>query len=256
MDLTVYYRISDKGRPKTKLPNASKMACLRNCIAEFGASSVRVIADNCTEATVAEIRSLGLEVEETSLGNSGSFVHMADRIIRDRAADDLVYLLEDDYLHRPGSRKLLLEGLAIADYVTLYDHPDKYVPARDGGNPFNRPDLEPSRVYATGSVHWRTTNSTTMTFACRVRLLAEDYPIWKESCSGGTPNDFYAFLMLGGRAWRGMLYFLRKGERRRALRCVKHLPRGRARKIVSSVPAYSTHTEEKALAPCFDWSSL
>ena len=40
----------------------------------------------------------------------------------------ILFLLEDDFLHKPGSKKLLLEGLLNYNgYITLYDHPDKYL---------------------------------------------------------------------------------------------------------------------------------
>ena len=45
-------------------------------------------------------------------------------IIQSRNFDDdqIVYLLEDDYLHRPGWCDILLEGFTInSSYVTLYD---------------------------------------------------------------------------------------------------------------------------------------
>ena len=40
----------------------------------------------------------------------------------------IVYFLEDDYLHRAGWADILLEAFTLdqADYVTLFDHQDKY----------------------------------------------------------------------------------------------------------------------------------
>jgi hypothetical protein len=93
---------------------------------------------------------------------------MVESIIRDRSEDDSVYLLEDDYIHKPGSSLALSEGLLLADYVTLYDHPDKYRLAAESGNRFNHQKLHPTILYASPTSHWRETNSTTMTFACRV----------------------------------------------------------------------------------------
>jgi hypothetical protein len=102
MKLSVYYRISDKGNPKEKLSNGDRFSCLRNAVKEFGAESIHVICDNCSEQTLDFVRSFtehGITMEETSLGNSGSFIYMIDTIIKKLSPYDFVYLLEDDYLH-------------------------------------------------------------------------------------------------------------------------------------------------------------
>lgn len=255
MALKVYYRISDKGNPKEKLPHAGKADCLRDAMREFGAENLHVIADNCTPATIALLRESGLEFEETSLGNAGSFIHMVEAIVRRHPGGDAVYLLEDDYLHLPGSRQVLEEGLTIGDYVTLYDHPDKYLLEADGGNPFNAGALRPTRLYATAHSHWRETDSTTMTFACRVSTLAEDLPVWRRRTRSRNPDDFHAFMELTRGSLRELLSFAVRRRKRPVKILLKSFlaPRPR-RRLVSAVPARATHAEVRWLAPVVDWT--
>ena len=58
------------------------------------------------------------------------------------------YFVENDYLHHSNARNILLEGFTVgADYVSLYDHPDKYLNANEGGNPFIEDGGEVTKVY-------------------------------------------------------------------------------------------------------------
>ena len=128
MEFHVIYRISDKGHnaDKLKLPNATKTHCIQNAIEQFGRGRFHVIADNCSPELVSYIEAEGLDFEETHLGNSPAFKYAVNYAVRTYSPDDIVYLLEDDYLHLPDSMKLITEGLGIADYVTLYDHSNLY----------------------------------------------------------------------------------------------------------------------------------
>ena len=155
--LHVIYRISDKSFAKAKLPNAGKWECLANAVQEFGAENFHVIADNCTADTIDFLRGTGLSLETTANGNAGTCRYIFNEVINRYAPEDNLYLLEDDYLHLPGSRAALLEGLEIADYVTLYDHPDMYHPDGKGMNPFVHDDMPKCSIYRTASTHWRTT---------------------------------------------------------------------------------------------------
>ena len=252
--MKVFYRISDKGNPKEKLPNADKMSCLKNAIREFGAANIQVIADNCEPATVAFIREAGLACEETSLGNCGSFRYMAQRIFSTMGDYEAVYLLEDDYLHAEGASRILEEGLAIADYITLYDHPDKYRPASDGGNPLNFKDVHPAKLRVTKSSHWVEVNSTTMTFACRVGTLRKDYPVWLKNTQGRTPRDFRAFVELTQNNPSDALAFLLRNRKRYATTIMLNwLSRRPMRRLMSAIPARATHAELAWLAPVMDW---
>jgi hypothetical protein len=252
--MNVYYRISDKGNPKEKIPRGGKRECLENAIAEFGLKSIHVIADNCSGETVSFLRELGLSFEETSLGNSGSFIYLAEKIASIHQDRDKVYLLEDDYIHLGGSRALLDEGLEIADYVTLYDHPDKYKLETERGNPHNHGNLHPVRLFVTAHSHWRTTDSTTMTFACRAGVLRDDLPVWHRFTKSRNPDDFHGFMTLTNNSLSDALSFLFRRRKREFKIIFKNwLFRKHTRILVSAVPARSTHAELAWLAPVIDW---
>ena len=139
------------------------------------------------------------------------------------APDDIIYIVEDDFKHAPGWTNALREAFekTPADYVTLYDHPDKY------DDP-NYTDLK-SKVFVTPSAHWRTVPSTVNTIAFRFKTLVEDLDILVKWCSmGDFPYDHAKYIELG-----------EKG-----------------RMILSPMPGYSTHCEPEFLGPRVDWAAF
>ena len=256
--LHVIYRISDKGHPKPKLPNGGKGSCLENALKIFGAENFHVIADNCSEQTIDALQSTGLSLEMTANGNAGTCRYIFEEVINRYESEDKVYLLEDDYLHLPGSREAILEGLEIADYVTLYDHPDMYHPDGKGDNPFVHDDLPKSSIYLTPHSHWRSTVSTTMTFASKVKTLIEDREIWKQFCVGKVPSDFVAFVTLTGQDdLNEAKRFAKMGLGGMVTVVVNNfLSERKKRLLISPMPSFATHTEPNYLAPLIDWSEV
>jgi hypothetical protein len=197
----LFYRISDKSYVKPKMPGATKEVCLKNFLSCFAdliftedvmekgkTPPITIIADNCTRETFKMVNETGLPIEETQLGNAGSAFHAIELAVDNLDYDDIVYFSEDDYLHQGRAVKLIEEGLKMSDYVTLYDHPDKYTKAYGGG--------ESSRVLRTALGHWRYTISTCMTFGVKVKTLLEDIDIWKKWTSGDHPHDHEIFTEL------------------------------------------------------------
>lgn len=80
--------------------------------------------------------------------------------------NDIIYFLEDDYLHNHNWSTVLIEGISLVPegYVTLYDHGDKYPPYSN----------KKSNIVPTKSAHWRNVASTTNTYAMTVKTLLED----------------------------------------------------------------------------------
>lgn len=218
------YRISDFAQTnayKPKLAHATKRRCLEQFLDVFGKNGTIVVADSVTDETFEQLKEIMAEHKDQIVRTyykSGAYSFLASvKLALDSDLDDNtpVYLCEDDYLHLPTSKKLLLEGLSVADYCSLYDHPDKYLPGQ----------LKPSEVHLTASSHWRTTESTTMTFATRIRTLREDQDIYNLYCRTGYPFDHEMFLALG-----------EKG-----------------RTLMTSIPGASTHTELAWLSPLNEW---
>ncbi len=174
--MQIFYRISDNSYRKSKLPGTNKKICLDNFLSIF--QNPIIIADNCTSS---------LDFIKPShiihLGNAGSFKYALDLACQ-LDNNEVVYFVEDDYLHRDKSVQACLEGSELGEYFTLYDHPDKYV--------FG----EESKIIRTSLSHWRFTNSTCMTFGSKVKYLKRDYDIWKKYLNGEHPNDHGIFTEL------------------------------------------------------------
>jgi hypothetical protein len=198
----IYYRISDKSYEKPKLIGATKEVCLMNFVRAFhevifgnGIPSedhkppMTIIADRCERKTIKMLMDTGIPVIFSDLGNAGSLRRALEMAVKEQPEDQLVYFVEDDYLHLGSAPKLLQEGIKRSDYVSLYDHPDKYTRFYNLG--------EYSKVIKTPSSHWRFTISTTMTFATTVKTLKEDFETWMKYTDGPHPHDHHLFTHLG-----------------------------------------------------------
>ena len=86
---------------------------------------------------------------------AGSFSKTVDIAVGLDAPDDtIVYFLEDDYLHRPGWCDFTGAFKLPTNYVSLYDHLDKYI---DKGY-----DDLVSKVLVSKSVHWSSSFNATL----------------------------------------------------------------------------------------------
>ena len=154
-----------------------------------------------------------------------SFLNLLNYVVeQDYNVDDIIYFLEDDYLHKEGWIDVLLEGFDKigADYYTLYDHPDKYyLPMYENLT---------SKIIATPLSHWRTVPSTTNTYACTMGTLKKHINIHIKYCDlvEKWTKDHDKFTHL----WN-------EGSN-----------------LVSCIPAYSTHVEGNMLSPTINWSKI
>jgi hypothetical protein len=155
-----------------------------------------------------------------------SFLQTLD-IIQSRNFDDdtIVYLLEDDYLHRPGWSEVMLEGFDIkSHYLTLYDF-DFFIAKG-----------YLCEIFTTPSSHWRAVPATTNTFACRYKTLLEDLEVHqKHSINGVKEEEGFHFSKDYDKFWE-----LQKQERY----------------LISPMPGWSTHCDENHISPIIDWKKV
>lgn len=157
--------------------------------------------------------------------------------------DDIIYILENDYIHKKGWPKKVIElfnftgdkgyiedinnpykvsnenSMNTIDihnfYVGLYDHPDKY---------FHGYGDKKFELFVTNSQHWRETDSHCNSFLLSKKLFDNDFDIQST--------------MYGD--WEKWTW----------------LSKNRNRKFISPIPSLSTHGMWKFLAPTIDWDSI
>ncbi len=241
MNIKCYYRLCDKARMGF---GYNWKNCFENFIRNFEPESNELVVyiDNSESKTVDEAIGIcntnGFLYKITNYGNSMSFYKTAEDAL-ENSDNTIIYFVENDYLHRKGSKFALFEvfsTIAKNNYATLYDHPDKYYPYfwDTNSNQYrNFCELQEntnikSRIYYLQSGWWRTVPTTCMTFACTVETLKQDYEIVKkhtEKYGRDRPKDFDMFneLIAGGR------------------------------ELFSPMPSYSSHTS--LMATAVDWKN-
>jgi len=139
--MQLIYRISDSSYRKPKLIGATKEYCLNNFLSVFKENlfsedkpQILIVADNCGEKTKDIVCKTNLPIDFTNLGNAGSLIYSIKKSIEEFEDSEIIYFCEDDYLHLPISPQLIKEGMKRSDYVSLYDHPDKYTFQYNGEN--------------------------------------------------------------------------------------------------------------------------
>ncbi len=148
--------------------------------------------------------------------------------------DDIIYFVEDDYLHKLQWPEKMLEGFTIEDssYISLYDHNDKYYRRL---NPIIKStyqnmykDLK-SEITVTNTLHWRTVSSTTDTLAIKRKDLIRYREVF----------TYFSSIAMHSLDHERGLYLTSIGF-----------------KLWTCIPGYSTHMEPDYMSPTTDWSLI
>jgi hypothetical protein len=149
--------------------------------------------------------------------------------------DEIVLFAEDDYLWLRPAVSGICSALTTlpCDYVTGYDHPVRYQPDYPLGADW--PHWY-TTIHITEERHWRSQESTCMTFASCARTLKADIPYFERYHDNGkgTPDDRKLFRHLCG------LGDYAKQETPRRI-------------LMGPLPSLNTHLHLPWLAPLIDW---
>jgi hypothetical protein len=227
-----------KGRPLY----FSKMLCLRSMLRSISRMEDRPQITFVNDGPMPEDRlevmgRWGEVVSLPGLGNSPSYreaLKMATAV-----SEPLMYMAEDDYLYTEDAFPKMMrafEELPDVDYITLFDHLDRYRRRDDARRGY-------SRLLLAAGHHWRTIDSTCMTFGARVAALRSDAWIhWIGTTRRITtvPKDMPRDRTIW-RITQGQKGFLWKFPKRT---------------LIGPVPSLAAHMDPQAMAPNVDWEQV
>jgi len=165
-------------------------------------------------------------IEHTGGTDATSFTNLLNYVKELNLDDnDIVYFAEDDYLHIDDWPVIMQDAFDIpaVDYVTLYDHNDKY-----GLLPMY--DSLTSKIYCGKQSHWRIIPNTTNTYAMKYMTLMNSIDIHLK----------YS---------KEELVWTRDAEKFGDLSSRGYI-------LVSPMPGWSTHLENAYMSPLIDWEEL
>ena len=218
MKFQVFYRTS-KIFGKNPINGVDPFITLKSLLKSFTPEEIIIICDNTTEEQYLNFAKQFPIVYKTCLGNSGSF-QLSIKLTKIHKGE-IYYFVEDDHLHLPEQKTWIKAGLKLFDFISLYDHPDKY---------FLEMYKKLKRtIKITPLGYFTSTPSTVMTFACLASTLENSKEILlHEKLTGETlkqPNDYNLFKVLKNHGYT----------------------------LGTPIPGRSTHCEENLLSPFVNW---
>lgn len=178
---------------------------------------------------------IDVEYLETK-SNTKSYLYTIEKARGTNDYDTLLFV-EDDYLWLPEAVTEMvtaIETIREADYITPYDHPvrydDNYIYGLDIPHWNNK-------IYLAGNRHYRSQESTCMTFMVKGKTMKEDLKIHQRysSTNNKCPNDREMF---------------------RHLQQLKGNSTKKKRLLVGPMPSLATHAHLPYLAPIINWESI
>lgn len=231
MHISVIYRcceLETDGKPKRECRPSwfSKEKFLNNALKVFSGQNVDFIAvhDGQTGPLLNILKSNDAKIEKINYSSNDKSLQYCLDFANNIEKTDILYFLEDDYLHTYEALDVLKEGFETVkninseNIITLYDIPDRYTREDDI-------DYHQTLIKLGKTKYWRTAESTTCTWAITKELF--NSKVHREAVRFGlNDREFFRHLRSSG--------------------------------VVLFTPMIgaSTHCHEPFLSPFVDWKDL
>ncbi|HEY1360244.1 MAG TPA: hypothetical protein VGF21_18230 [Thermoleophilaceae bacterium] len=245
-DLHVIYRSTAGENPKARPSFYGKLLALKSFLLAVERCAGRVecvfMNDGPIPADRLDLMHASGEVVEVSAGSSvHSYLESLRQVeLRNWPEADLVYLVEDDYLHMPDSLDQLLTAAAAApsaSYFTLYDLSSS----------------DDFQAFQVGDAVWRTVRLSTATFAARLGVLRSDRRIHGVAYAAGGAWDRDLCLAYQGvrpHRWPALIGDLLGSEPGPAAPPVRRLKRATAQAALNLLALRRSFARRLLIAPC------
>ncbi len=247
-ETAILYRTSS-GENSAPRPNwYSKELCLKSILLSYNQLQQQVSVsftvlfdghlnphDEWSKHIKRSVEPRGEIVESPHQGNCESTINAIYKA-SEMPEKDVVVIAEDDYLWLAPALIGMYDSLTKlpVHYSTGYDHPVRYQPDYPLGADY--PHWH-NTIYVTSGSHWRTQESTCMTFAATSSTIKEDLEYFEKYNDNGKgrPEDRELF-----REMQGLGEYQYKDPLN-------------PRILVNPIPSLSTHAHLPWLAPIIDW---
>ncbi len=176
MNIYIYYRHADSKTVLSERPEwFDYEKCFKNLLTTihgYDNVTLTIVMDGPYEDNFIKYYHSQYEFFTTNYRNSLlSYRALLEHIKKQQhQPSDLIYFLENDYVHVPGWVDKIVDlykTYSNLDYVSLYDHNDKYF--------LDMYDNLVSKIFTSNTHHWRTTPSTCGSFIVTRKLFDADY---------------------------------------------------------------------------------
>lgn len=234
--INIFYRTTVRNKPNGLRPKwFSYEKCFRNLIASLDDNCKLTVMFDGTEDEYKKCfikkykKKFNFDVVFLNANSDAESNHATFCYIKtlDLKPDELIYVLENDYLHLKNWFLFVDDLYSLTDgmhYTGLFDHNDKYICQKNVEGEFGMYKSLVSKIYATNTRHWRTVPSTCGSFIMTKKLFDQDYDILSSREADNTRFGI--------------------------------LTKTKNRIVITPIPGLATHVQKPWMSPCINWEKI
>jgi hypothetical protein len=262
-DIAVAYRICPVVAKQTPIYHNDKYKLSELCLYSFKKSlgslkaKMIVLLDNCPPEYEKLFRKYFKKddldiIKLEGIGNQATYNMQIDLLSKQNFSD-IIYFAEDDYFYFPDKFKTMIDFLnenKDVDFISVYDHLDLYN---------NELHNHQNYIKVFGNHHWRTANSTCLTFlTTKSTLIRAKRTIASFSRGNHDASMWISLTKRKLNPYMALIYMFRNWDlfgiiAKAWYYCWPQILFGKRYKLWIPIPAFATHMLSKYLAPAISW---